>query len=253
MKRRQHPVGITEWAQMYADFQADSILITEGLLYSYSPGSVFAHLKHSFNFYQSQISYITGTGCSGYFEVKIYRKDLGLLDSMVSSMNNVYGWFPSYMLSETMDKKFSEEFLNEFKEELETQILDEFVIRFEAKFSIVKDQKMLPDYIYHVTLKTKLEKIKRIGLKPSSESKQSNHPERIYFTLSLNDARKLIPVFVKNKKGITTFDDYCILKIHVPTLYPGILFYEDPMFMFFEKIGVYTMSNINPGTISLTE
>ena len=242
-KKKEPPFGLFEILQEMIDFQADSVLIKEGLLYSYSPSFIFSHLIHSLGFEQRQIKLKIKAGNTKIFEIQIEKKDFTNINKLMPFMNNVCGWFSSSILAGHKNGKFNKKSFDEAKINLSNNIIDFFVISFEAKFDIVIDQKL----IYHVTDEEKAEKIHKIGLKPSSNSKIVSHPDRVYFTLTLDAAKKLLEQF--KYLPVERPKNYCILEIDVFQLPEGVAFFQDPHFMNADSIGIFTLSNIPSGCI----
>ena len=164
------------------------------------------------------------------------------LISSIVSIGNQHGYFiPGFLFMNNNEKT---EYLKTYNDE-NIEDFSVIVICFESKYDI--QFKDLPEYIYHVTLKDKIEKIKKIGLSPKSKNKLSVHPSRIYCTINLEDAKELITRFknISNKKE----DDYVILKIITLNLKNN--FYEDPNYK--ENTGqikgIYTIENISSSNI----
>lgn len=115
-------------------------------------------------------------------------------------------------------------------------------IRFEAKYDV---QLSLSDYkyLYHVTHKLYIDKIKRNGLIPKSASKLSNHPERVYLAFDKSDLNTFISHpknFERPKKSTNEkpppsvrrlFSVAVVLKIIVDRLPYNFRIYADPNFV----------------------
>jgi hypothetical protein len=121
----------------------------------------------------------------------------------------------------------------------------------EAKFSFDVSEYVITNYdcLYHTTLKTKVDKILQKGLSPRTQSKQSNHPERVYFATSVGDLKVyLIPEFAKLTK--TSLSNWAILQIDINAIkQPGVRLFNDPAF----PGGVYTLSNVAPAFITVAK
>lgn len=94
----------------------------------------------------------------------------------------------------------------------------------------------VPEVLYHVSPSRYSKKISKIGFIPKTGNKQSNHPERIYLTNSLDVATS----FGKNLK-----EPYCIYKIDggcIKELYSDINLRDG---------GFYTLQNIKPDFFEL--
>ena len=96
-----------------------------------------------------------------------------------------------------------------------------------------------PLYINYST--SKEEKILRIGLAPKNKEKLSRHPERIYFTNSLEGAKRLI----HNIKFIVNNDKFSIFEVDLKKLHMvrHIRWFPDPNY---PGEGFYTYENIPP-------
>lgn len=161
---------------------------------------------------------------------KIDKEDF---DKIFKISNNL-GWFPTNLLYFGKFKPEKEVFvLNKFQELLDSEYFP-ISIMFEAKYHT--EIKNLPKILYHITNNKNLEKIFSIGLTPREKSKLSKHPERIYFTLTLEDCQFLKMDFQNRYK-----EDYTILQVDIKNLDKEIKFFQDPYF--FEK-GIYTYQNI---------
>ena len=117
---------------------------------------------------------------------------------------------------------------------------------FESKFDELLQHK--PNLVYHVCKKVNINKILKIGLSPKSKSKKSYHPERIYVSLHLNTALKMLNNF--RFDDIVNGDDfdYDILEIDLSdSYYSDIKLFKDPNFVG----GYYTYQNFRPKDIKI--
>ncbi len=245
--------GLKDLLNEILKYQEDSVLISEGLLYTYPPSTIFSYLQHSLGFdkYQIQLIQEDEKIKSKYFEILILQRNLDNVEKLMKFMENICGWAPSIFISTfgTNLGKFTYSTFEKLYDELIENERSTFIIRFEAKFNISLDNKYLPDYLYHVSLNSNVKKILKIGIKPTSKSKISSHLDRIYLTLTLDDAYTLKSLFLKNYPQ----KEFAILKIDTKSLANNVIFFEDPMFQKFEKIGIYTLSNIPPTVIQLVK
>lgn len=158
------------------------------------------------------------------------------------SISQVYGYFPSSFRiyrkkGMTIEDNWSYiEFLN--KQNKYNDTLASVVVRFESKFD---EEIQTPKIIYHVTPSSNVEKILRIGLIPKNN--KSTHPERIYFSTSLDDIKKLKTQFEYENYNV----NYSILEI-IPT--NDIKLMKDPNI---NDNGVYCYCNITPKNIKLVK
>ena len=99
----------------------------------------------------------------------------------------------------------------------------------------------LPPYVYHVTADLNFEKIKKIGLKPTSKNKKATHPERVYIAFDDDDA----DVIAMQMQGISS-ENQLILTLDTGKFPESLKFYKDPHFLG----GAYTLGNIPPSAIT---
>jgi len=118
---------------------------------------------------------------------------------------------------------------------------DKIELVLEAKFDI--EEKVLPEFLYHITEEKNAIKILKIGLVPKSYSKLTYHPERIYLSTSLKNTIIVFNKFVEKNKD----SKYVILQINT-NLIPETIFYDDPNF---KLKGYYTLDNIPPKSIKI--
>jgi len=126
---------------------------------------------------------------------------------------------------------------NKFRDDFFSRTPREIVFTIEKKYDDVDED--IPNKIYHITNKSFINKIQNKGLIPVSGSKQSYHPERIYFTKSIDDMKKFSNMVSK----FIPKEDQLILTIDTTDL--NTTFYKDPNLLG----AVYTYKNINPKNI----
>lgn len=113
-------------------------------------------------------------------------------------------------------------------------------VEIEAKYDI---EASAPVFLYHLTLKSNLDKISKLGLIPKSMAKKSYHPDRIYIVDDINSLKQLLSQFSEvNGKDVS---DYAVLKIEY-SLAGEPKIYNDPNFLNF---GYYLVDNIRPEAI----
>lgn len=98
----------------------------------------------------------------------------------------------------------------------------------------------VPPKLYHVTHDRHLEKIKKIGLVPTSKSKKSYHPERIYFVDDIESANIIAKEF--SDMDVVYKSGYIALEIDTNKT-SGAKIYRDPNF---KSHGYFTQDNIPP-------
>jgi len=153
-------------------------------------------------------------------------------------INNL-GYFVSAIDLYTIDDDFSYE---KFSEDKLAKIIKEkgkykkIELILEAKFD---EQISVPKVLFHVTKKNKIEKIVKDGIIPKSYSKLTYHPDRIYVTNSVANAKSFIDRI--KKEG----ESYIILGIKTD-LVPNIKIYDDPNY---KLLGYYVLENIPPSAL----
>lgn len=221
------------------------IKMAEGLIYSYpieSFGTYLSRILNAINIkHVINIKEIENT-----LSLTIFNFDKEVL-SILNSNGNLSGYFISLIVLMRFD---TSNMIIKNINDLEKNI-DEFKPRsitfiFESKFD--EEYKEKPRFILHVTEKKNLKKILSIGLVPKSNSKLSQHPERIYFALTYNAAVEYEKVFARNADK--HIDDYDILQIDM-TMLKIKLMYDPNSIHRSERFGLYTYDNIPPSAISV--
>lgn len=160
---------------------------------------------------------------------------------LLQLINNT-GWFPSSY--SVFPGEFSP--FNEHVFDLRPPV----TIVIEAKYDVIN--RYNGKFVYHLTTKDKLEKIKKIGLAPKTNSKLSKHPDRIYVSKSLEGIERLLPKFkqlypdtefvvLKIKNDISKFNNDGIERF---------VYFDDPNF---KEFGMYTHQNISPDRIEVLD
>lgn len=135
-------------------------------------------------------------------------------------------------------------------------------IVFESKYNTAYTNKQR--YLYHCTTEAVLEKIKRQGLVPRSKSKITNHPDRTYLALNVQECKNLIIQFIEDSNLYSKEDSefikqyklaknkFIILKIDTDGL--NLQLMEDPNCKdFWGVFGVYTTDSIPLTNIEVIE
>lgn len=218
--------------------------LDEGLILSYDVNRVIGILWRAD--YDSKLF----NGENNRFKV---RCDVDMCDFKgLFAITNKCGWYPAQIYgmkkgSPTSEEKFTEKNFKKFIE-----IFNIIEILFEPKYDVqITD---LPDYMYHFTKKINWYKIQRKGLNPKTQSKTSNHPERVYLAYTSSGAekfgRKVVNRIVNPPENSTNKIDYSIgviLKIDMKYC-EELDFYQDPNF---KGEGVYCLDSIRPLAISI--
>jgi len=164
--------------------------------------------------------------------------DLDLIDKILTLTNNL-GYYPSqytyYYLNDEKKYNWSYEHIKEtigvFLEDIEY-----LTIRFEKKFDKLDTKRY--EELFHITKEINLDKIFKYGLTPKSKNKISNHPERVF--LSMTDDINFLHNMFKDIDNT----HYVLLSIN-PI---GLKLYKDSNYL---HNGLYTYMNIRPENIKL--
>lgn len=169
-------------------------------------------------------------------------------------LTNNLGYYPTYLYGmkgkEEISNKFTEYNLKFFLERYE-----KIQILFEPKYD--QEIESLPKYLYHITTKSKTDKIFRQGLVPKSKSKTSSHPDRVYLAYNVDDLIKISKKFTFQSQ-LVSGDYFVILKIDTDRIPEYFQIYgeipysnrkmQDPNF---KGKGLYTVNSIPPNAISV--
>lgn len=117
---------------------------------------------------------------------------------------------------------------------------------FSAKFG---KEVELPKTVYHITNAKYVDKIQKIGLKPTSQAKQSTHPDRVYLAVSPESAVRIGDSLRILSQSTGQDNAYTMLTFDTVKFPDSLKFYKDPHF----TDGVYTHGNIPPSAITSVE
>jgi len=185
------------------------------------------------------------------------------LESILDTLFNLYGWFPSYQEMENfygMKKKIK------FRKGdllMPKNNLINVSITFESKFDLI--EKDIPIKLYHLSIQNYKKDILKYGLVPKSKSKLSSHDYdgRVYLTKNINHIKTLIPKMklfysmekadiinnINNPKGKYKKDTNWII-FEIDTKLANIKkLYTDPNFI----NGYYYLENIPNNAIKIIE
>ena len=198
------------------------------------------------------------------FNSRLYKEDKNRFvvrcDTDACDFNGLFkltekcGWYPAYLFGLnksgiSKNDKFSDKNFGKYKESF--NIIE---ILFEPKFDVeVTD---LPNYLYHFTKKINWYKISKKGLNPRTQSKTSNHPERVYLSYDADSAekfgRKVVNRIQLPPENSDRKEDYSIgIIIRVDTKYcQNIDFYEDPNY---KNSAVYCLNSIHPMSLEIVQ
>lgn len=182
--------------------------------------------------------------------LKIFVKEKYIQNyyKLINNIENYYGWFLAgnedpYTDEMVKDVEVIKKYYKNAKPEpdIDDPEYEHSVLIFEKKYGDPLDvNKIIPDFVYHVTDEKYLHKIKKNGLVPRSKSKKTYHPERIYLLLNKGNNVKALannPEF--------DIDNPVLLKIDVSEFKKYNKFYEDPNL----DGGVFVVNNIPPNII----
>lgn len=208
----------------YQSYKYEQEWLYEGLIYSASPKSV--------KYYLEKIKWVS-VEIMQYVLVEVPRTLYSGLIADIQHKLQVLGWY-------IIDNDYEPDSLNR-------------LILIDAKYNeSEKTPEIIDDYddtVYHITTEWRADKILKIGLVPKHKDKKNYHPERIYAYLTGNPmtcatlAVQLYPTLEP--------EDIVLLKIDLSKNKPTHpRFYTDD---FTKSAGVYTMENISPDCISISE
>ncbi len=193
---------------------------------------------------------------------KIENKEL-VFDSILSSLFNLYGWFPSTMIVQNFfGNKKELKFIKEYLIRPKNNIINA-EISFESKFDIVDSN--IPTKLYHLSIQQYEENILKNGISPKAKSKLSNHDYdgRIYLCKYLKDCKLLVnrmKLFYSEEKDDIIYDPknpkrkynkntkWIIFEIDTEKASIDKL-YKDPNY----PDGFYYLNSISPDSITIKE
>jgi hypothetical protein len=224
-------------------------LIYEGLITSHSLEDCIIILNNiKYPTKQKNKKYIVeqNADTNSFFLTHKFDNDYYALDELLELLNltNNLGWYPTNM---TYGSNFKD-VVKWDKKQSAIKLLfanDYRTIKFlfEPKFDVRATE--YEARLYHLTPTMYVKKILKNGLVPKSRSKKSYHPERIYLSRSLDDAKKLIPKF----KELFNIENWTVLMVDTILIYVLHL-YKDQNF---KDMGYWTLNTITPASLSIYE
>jgi hypothetical protein len=206
------------------------MLLKEGLIKTYPLNSMIGMLsKYGESFYNSY-------NHSGGVLVLANNYLNGSSIEMVNKVLDAGGYYVSYYSVFLKTSPTKSDLVKKFKDLPNMEDIHQLWIIYEAKFDSIVDISNI-HFLYHLTEKRYLERIKRDGLVPRANNKLTNHPDRIYFTMDEVGLNMLLPQFINLGKSI---NEYIILRIDYRLANKPKLML-DPNF---SSYGVYTTENI---------
>lgn len=173
-------------------------------------------------------------------ESKLYSSDIvdPNIQRIIELSNNLGYFIASYVLIREDFRRVKYTYNpKSFKENYLSVKPISVVFTLEKKYDDVVTN--VPRYLYHISNKKFLNKVKDRGLVPRSGNKQSYHPERIYFTTKMKDMEEfsdLVSNFIPKAEQL-------ILTVDTKNL--NQTFYRDPNL----DTAIYCYHNIDPKDI----
>lgn len=161
------------------------------------------------------------------------------LSDLLKLINNLGYYITAYIV----DGKYQKYNSAKFRDLIVIEEPKELMLILSAKYD--EEQTNLPATVFHVTNSMYLPKIKQIGLKPTTQSKLADHPERIYLALDRESAE----LIAKRMQQLGKYEPQ-LLVIDTTKLPKNLKFYNDPHF---SERGVYTLGNIPLNAITKIE
>jgi hypothetical protein len=157
---------------------------------------------------------------------------------------NFFGYYPSFYITYNESKtgyyhlKYDESIVKKLATTAGEFL---FYLVCEAKYDIEISEYELPDKLYHITDSKNKEKILRIGLVPRSKEKIYKHPDRIYFSLNMDD----LDYLRHNTEFKRSTDEFSVIEFDLNALRKNkrMRFFKDENF---KDKGVYTLDNVPP-------
>lgn len=216
-----------------------SVMLSEGLIMSYPVDKTIHYVKKLFNIPDNCIR-TRGDVILIFANVSMHN--MVVLNKLIRTMQ-LCGYFLSAPKMNVLRNRDGQKTTLQFEPKYDHDVKDD----------ILKGEKEL----LHITLSKNVEKIKSIGLTPSSKNKFFNYPERIYLLKGsipyediLDLAELLASVYNYNNKGEKRDYDYSLLHLDVNKLPDTIRLFPDSNF---ESYGLYTIDNIPPSVITKIE
>lgn len=164
-----------------------------------------------------------------------------LNENELEYINNIYtnlGYYVSYykLYKKRLSKFFPWVDIKDYVEK--SKNTDKVKFFYEAKYDNLLNYK--PKFLYHVTDIKNKNKINKYGLFPKYFQKGYYRPDRIYFSLNINENKKILDKKTLLSKLNNINNDYISLKINTEKI-ENLMLYKDP-----GSNGVYSYNHINP-------
>jgi hypothetical protein len=240
-------------------------LINEGLIKTYDIDKTISDIDDLLKMYNIKYNIIKKDNIFSIkvFDTNITSNIIDIIEIFLSSIFNLYGWFPSKMYLENIygmknSKKFDkDELFMYIKNLLSIEIV------FECKFDVIIEN--IPKKLYHLTIEHYEKSILKNGICPKYKSKLTTHDYdgRIYLCDSILKCKSLISrmnLFYKEEMYDILYDIRNTKKYYnkntkwllfeVDTEKAGIdKLYQDPNFLG----GYYYLNNIPVESLKIVE
>lgn len=180
------------------------------------------------------------------FLIFLHKSAPIVISSLIQLINNLGWYIAEIQLDNQSFNGNNQQAINQLKDFNFTQAW----LTIQAKYDIEVDT---PPILYHATPTNKEQKILKVGLSPKTQSLLSYHPERVYFTTTIEGLENLLN-HLGEAKGIK---DWTILEIDtskIPSLkhINYLRIFKDPSYPHKGKdIGLYTLNNIPSSAIKV--
>ena len=167
--------------------------INEGLIKTYDIDKTIKDTSTLLDSYNIKFDIIKD---DNVFNIEIFEFNkikLDVIEILLSSLFNLYGWFPSKMKMENIYGMFNTKKFNKDELYLASKNLLSIKLTFESKFDVLIAD--IPEKLYHLTIQQYENSILKNGLEPKYKSKLTLHDYdgRIYLCDSLLKCESLIP------------------------------------------------------------
>lgn len=214
-----------------------SIMLYEGLIMNYPIDKTINYVKKLFNIPDDSIRESEGAIMITIIVPK--QNNMTTLNKLIRAMQ-LCGYFLSVSMMDAIKNLGGLETTLQFEEKYDQKMKNE----------ILKDEKEL----LHITQSKNVDKIKSIGLTPSSINKLFDYPERIYLLKGsiphediINLAEMPATIYnLHNENGKIDYD-YSVLHLDLSRIPDTVRLFPD---LDYESYGLYTIDNIPPSAIT---
>ena len=236
VKNKVNPFNISDNQNWFESILIECNIsdIKEGLIKSYEYDFVVSRLSKYGNVIENRENN----------QIFLKVKDKDNLQHIINHINTLGYFISQYKILENNKEISSENYIDykSYNDVLpKLKDTNELWLVIEPKFNSYIDSDNI-DFIYHITEKNNLYRIKEQGLVPRSNSKKVHHPDRIYITIEFNLLNDILKGFISHDKDI---NDFIILKIDYKLAGKPKL-YNDPNYF---RRGYYIIDNIRPSAI----